>query len=276
MDIDPQLGYFGPDSMMWRVNREVTTLFGGARALLMQAAHPLVAAGARQTGGYRRDPWARLIRTVRMQNMLTFGSQQAADAAADRINKLHKVIHGVDPATREWYDGLDYEQLLWVHLALETSTIDFYRLTVGPLSGADAEQYHEEHKTVGELLLLPREFVPASYSDALAYIDDLIGSGRLRHTDVAEEVAELIIGAAVPRRIKPLWRFITFCAVGTLDPRLRRLYGLEWNAARERALRANLALVRSTVPLLPYRFRYILPARWADLRLANPLPVTRV
>ena len=49
-------GLFGRDSMMWRVNREMTTLFGGARALLMQAAHPLVAAGARQTGAYRRDP----------------------------------------------------------------------------------------------------------------------------------------------------------------------------------------------------------------------------
>lgn len=274
MSPDPQLGYFGPDSTMWRVNREVTTLFGGARALLMQAAHPLVAAGARQTGGYRRDPWARLIRTVRMQNMLSFGSKQAADAAADRINKLHKVINGVDPVTGEWYDGLDYEQLLWVHLALETSTIDFYRLTVGPLSDAEVEQYHEEHKTVAELLLLPRAFIPQTYADSLAYIDDLIGSGRLRHTDVAEEVADLIIGAAVPRRIKPLWRFITFCAVGTLDPRLRELYGLDWSPWQEGALRANLALVRTTVPLLPYRFRYILPARWADLRLENPLPET--
>ena len=26
-------GYFGPDSMMWKVNKEITVLFGGARAL---------------------------------------------------------------------------------------------------------------------------------------------------------------------------------------------------------------------------------------------------
>ena len=42
MKADP--GYFGPDSMMWRVNKEITVLFGGARALLMHAAHPLIAA----------------------------------------------------------------------------------------------------------------------------------------------------------------------------------------------------------------------------------------
>ena len=62
MKSDP--GYFGPDSMMWTVNKEITVLFGGARALLMHAAHPLIAAGARQTSFYQRDPWKRLIRTL--------------------------------------------------------------------------------------------------------------------------------------------------------------------------------------------------------------------
>ena len=54
MSGDP--GYFGPSSMMWKVNKEITVLFGGARALLMHAAHPLIAAGARQTSFYQRDP----------------------------------------------------------------------------------------------------------------------------------------------------------------------------------------------------------------------------
>jgi uncharacterized protein (DUF2236 family) len=266
--------YFGPDSMMWRVNREVTTLFGGARALLMQAAHPLIAAGARQTGGYRRDPWQRLIRTVRSQNMLIFGTRRAADETADRINKLHRSINGVDPVTGEWYDALDYDQLLWVHLALEISTIDFYTLTVCDLSTAERDRYHEEHKTVAGLLLLPADHIPATYEDGVAYLDDLIGSGRLVFTDVAAEVAELITTAAVPARIRPLWRLIALAAVGTLDPRLRHLYGLEWNGRREALLRANLATLRAVLPVLPRRFRYIVPARWADLRLAHPLPVT--
>ena len=37
----PDPGYFGPNSMMWKVNKEITVLFGGARALLMHAAHLL-------------------------------------------------------------------------------------------------------------------------------------------------------------------------------------------------------------------------------------------
>ena len=63
--------------MMWKVNKEITVLFGGARALLMHAAHPLIAAGARQTSFYQRDPWKRLIRTF-TSKLCNFGTKQEA------------------------------------------------------------------------------------------------------------------------------------------------------------------------------------------------------
>lgn len=263
-------GYFGPESAMWKVNRETTVLFGGARALLMHAAHPLVAAGARQTGGYRRDPWSRLIRTVQLQNLVTFGAKEEADEAAERINKLHKTIKGDDPVTGEFYDSLAHDLLLWVHAALEVSTILFYELTVGPLTDADKDQYHEENKVAAELLWLPRSEMPDSYADMERYVDGVIGGNELMETDVSREVSELIrTGRSVPARIQPIWKLIAFAATGTLDPRLRRLHGLTWSRGRQRVLDANLALIRATRPFLPYRFRVILPARWAELRLRD-------
>ena len=81
------LGYFGPDSVSWRVHREVTVLFGGARAVLMQTAHPLVIAGARETGMYERNPWKRLQRTLVLTYTITFGSKAEAHAAANRDRK---------------------------------------------------------------------------------------------------------------------------------------------------------------------------------------------
>ena len=95
---------------MWKVNKEITVLFGGARALLMHAAHPLIAAGARQTSFYQRDPWKRLIRTLSLQNSVTFGTKEEADESAHRINKLHEVIKGTDEITGDIYDALDHEQ----------------------------------------------------------------------------------------------------------------------------------------------------------------------
>src|SRR2546429_287699 len=68
-------GFFGPDSVSWQVNRETSVLFGGARALLMHATHPLVIAGARQTGFYQRDAWKRLERTLQLQYTITFGAR---------------------------------------------------------------------------------------------------------------------------------------------------------------------------------------------------------
>ena len=138
MQGDP--GYFGPSSMMWKVNKEITVLFGGARALLMHAAHPLIAAGARQTSFYQRDPWKRLIRTLSLQNSVTFGTKEEADESAHRINKLHEVIKGEDEITGLIYDALDYEQLLWVHACLQISSIFFYEKTVKKLSDKEKKQ----------------------------------------------------------------------------------------------------------------------------------------
>jgi len=154
MKSDP--GYFGPTSMMWKVNKEITVLFGGARALLMHAAHPLIAAGARQTSFYQRDPWKRLIRTLSLQNSVTFGTKEEANESANRINKLHEVIKGEDEVTGGIYDALNQEQLLWVHGCLQVSSIYFYEKTVKELSKSEKDQYHKENMIAAEMVLMDR------------------------------------------------------------------------------------------------------------------------
>src|SRR5439155_11010733 len=99
MDATRDAGLFGPGSVSWRVHRETTVLFGGARALLMQPAHPLVIAGARETGFYERNPWKRLERTLQLTYTITFGSRSQAQEAAARINTVHRGVHGTDPVT---------------------------------------------------------------------------------------------------------------------------------------------------------------------------------
>ena len=124
-------GFFGPDSVSWRVHRETTVLFGGARALLMQAAHPLVIAGARESGFYQRDPWKRLQRTLALTYALTFGTKAEALAAAEHINAVHRSVHGLDDVTGLPYDAFDPDLMLWVHGCLVDSALLFEQLTVG-------------------------------------------------------------------------------------------------------------------------------------------------
>src|SRR2546430_11314833 len=116
-------GLFGPDSVSWQVNKETAVLFGGARALLMQAVHPLVLAGARQTGFYERNPWKRLDRTLRLTYTNTFGTTEEALQAVHRINRVHEDIHGTDQVTGLGDDAPDPELLLGGRARLSTPQI---------------------------------------------------------------------------------------------------------------------------------------------------------
>ena len=268
MKADP--GYFGPNSMMWKVNKEITVLFGGARALLMHAAHPLIAAGARQTSFYQRDPWKRLIRTLSLQNSVTFGTKTEADESAHRINKLHEVIKGEDVVTKKIYDALDHEQLLWVHACLQISSIYFYEKTVKKLSESEKNQYHKENILAAKLVLIDENNMPQSHDELKQWvIDKSREEGYLIFTDVAKDVQDIIAGGPVPKHIKPIWPFIAFTAFHTLPPEFKNLYNVKESKAINFLLSFNLLLLKYTRPLLPPFFRLIAPARWAKQRLTR-------
>jgi len=270
MKSDP--GYFGPNSIMWKVNKEITVLFGGARALLMHAAHPLIAAGARQTSFYQRDPWKRLIRTLSLQNSVTFGTKEEADDSANRINKLHEVIKGEDPVTGGYYDALDHEQLLWVHACLQLSSIYFYEKTVKKLTDYEKDQYHKENMIAADLVLVNTKKMPQSHNELKDWVINKSNKkDYLLLTDVAKDVQNIIAGGPVPTHIKPIWPFISFTAFHTLPEPFKKIYRIKTTRLKSFLLSFNLILLKTTRPFLPPFFRLIAPARWANQRLhKNP------
>src|SRR5205807_10326429 len=96
-------GLFGPDSVIWRVNRESAVALAGTAAILMQFAHPKVAAGVRDHSRYQVDPVGRLRRTLDLTMAIVFGQRQAAMEAVRAINSRHRGACGpgssaLDPA----------------------------------------------------------------------------------------------------------------------------------------------------------------------------------
>ena len=270
MKADP--GYFGPNSMMWKVNKEITVLFGGARALLMHAAQPLIAAGARQTSFYQRDPWKRLIRTLSLQNSVTFGTKDEANESANRINKLHEVIKGEDEVTGGIYDALNQEQLLWVHACLQISSVYFYEKTVKKLTESEKNQYHLENMVAAELVLMDKKLIPKTHDELKLWV---INKSREKNfilmTDVAKDVKEIIAGGPVPMHIKPIWPFISFTAFNTLPKEFKDIYGIKETKIKKALVGFNLTMLKTLRPFLPPFFRLIAPARWAKQRLSrNP------
>ena len=268
MKSDP--GYFGPHSMMWKVNKEITVLFGGARALLMHAAHPLIAAGARQTSFYQRDPWKRLIRTLSLQNSVTFGTKEEADESAHRINKLHEVIKGKDEVSGGTYDALDHEQLLWVHACLQISSIYFYEKTVKKLSENEKNNYHKENMIAAEMVLIDISKMPKTHDELKKWVIKKSKENKyLIYTDVAKDVQDIISGGPVPTHIKPIWPFIAFTAFHTLPEEFKKIYNIKTTKVKQLILNLNLFLLKTTRPLLPPFFRLIAPARWARQRITK-------
>ena len=268
MKSDP--GYFGPHSMMWKVNKEITVLFGGARALLMHAAHPLIAAGARQTSFYQRDPWKRLIRTLSLQNSVTFGTKEEADESAHRINKLHEVIKGKDEVSGGIYDALDHEQLLWVHACLQISSIYFYEKTVKKLSENEKNNNHKENMIAAEMVLIDISKMPKTHDELKKWVIKKSKENKyLIYTDVAKDVQDIISGGPVPTHIKPIWPFIAFTAFHTLPEEFKKIYNIKTTKIKQLILNLNLFLLKTTRPLLPPFFRLIAPARWAHQRITK-------
>lgn len=259
-------GMFGPNSISWRVHSETTVLFGGARALLMQAAHPLVIAGARQTGFYQRNPWKRLERTLQLAYTITFGTRDEALQAAEAINDVHRRVKGIDEVTGLPYDAFDPDLLLWVHACLVDSALLFEELTVGALTGEEREQFHREQMVAVELLELPRDRIPPTVGALRAYIDMIVDGGDLIVGDSAMEVARTIMHPPDEAEWRPILKAVSFWAFGTLPPSLRAGYGVRWTPAHTVALRASLRMLKTFRPAIPRKYRVIEPAHHAERR----------
>ncbi len=262
-------GLFGPGSMSWLVNRETAVLFGGARALLMHAAHPLVLAGARQTGFYERNPWKRMERTLQLTYTMTFGTRREALEAAERINRVHREIHGIDEVTGLPYDALDPDLLLWVHACLVDSQLLFERLGVGRLDAEGRERFHREQMAGAELLGLERSKIPPTVAGLRTYIEEVVRSGVLRVTPETIKVANLI--RRPPRDVpwRPVLRQIAWWAFATLPEPLRAQYGVRWSPLKQMRLAGSLRTLKLVRPLIPSYFREIYPARQAARRVAD-------
>jgi len=252
-------GYFGPDSVSWQVHKEVTVLFGGARALLMQAAHPLVIAGAGQTGMFERNPWKRLQRTLVLTYTLTFGTKAEADAAAAKINEVHTRINGTDPVTGLHYDALDPNLLLFVHACLVDSALLFEERTVGALDDAGRQRFHEEQMLAAELCLVPRDLIPPTVPALRAWLSDFEDRGELLVTDNARKVAELFLNPPAEAEWRPVLRGVSRLAFATLPPLVREMYGFPVGPVRQAVVDSTLAATRVVRPFLPAKYRYLAP-----------------
>ncbi len=240
---------FGPGSLTWRINGEAVLLLGGGRALILQVAHPQVAAGVAGFSDFRNDPWGRLYRTVDVTLKMVFGDAQAFRAASRRLHRVHRGVAGRDDRGQP-YRALDPQLLLWVHATLIDTSMTVYERYVSPLSPGERGSYYEEMKALGQAYGIPRSAMPAGFDAFRRYWGQMLADG-MRITETTREVCEAVFEPDLPRVARPAVELLRLVTVGTLPPSLREQLGLDWGPGRERLLAGSQAAVRGLLPLLP-------------------------
>lgn len=264
-------GYFSPESVIRRIgNTPVTPFLGGGTAVLLQVAHPLVAAGVACHSDYRGDLWRRLGRTLQALYLITFGTKAEAERAAAAVQAVHASIRGAIPAALgpfpagTPYAADDPELMLWVHATLVTASLSAYRRFERSLSAGEEDEYYRQMATVAELFGVPAAIVPASLTEFRSYFANQLASAAISVTAPAREIAAVVLRAPLPapmRLLSPAHRLAT---AAQLPAQLRDEYGLRWTRAQALAL--------------PFAARSLRLTSWPILqaagRLRPPVPIT--
>ena len=251
-------GYFPPESVIRRVgNSPLTPFLGGGPAVLLQVAHPLVAAGVVEQSDYRRDLWRRLIRTLRALYLITFGTREEAERAGQAVQAVHAHVRGTTGRPLGMfpkgtpYSASDPDLMLWVHATLVEASLGVYRRFVRPLSAEDQERYYQEMSVVARLFGVPGAVLPRSLADFRDYFAAQIGGDAISVTAPAKEVARVILEAPLPAPMRLLVPAHRLSTAGLLPARLREEYGLRWGPLHALALPLAARSVRlAATPVL--------------------------
>ena len=145
-------GLFGPESITWKIMGDVSSFIGGIRALLIQAAHPEVAAGVANHSTYRDDPLGRLSRTASYVTATAFGAMPEVEKSIKMVSSAHRPVSGTS-SRGEKYSAGNPEMAAWVHNALIDSFLVSYQ-NFGPfvLKNEEADSYVYEQTNLGNLM----------------------------------------------------------------------------------------------------------------------------
>lgn len=232
-------GFYGPDSVAWRVHANPVALAaGGVAAVILQLGEPRVRSGVWDHSDFRKDPIARMERTAEAAMITTFGSRAAAEARIAMINRLHARVSGVTP-DGEAYAALDPELLGWVHLTAGFGFMNAYLRYVDPhLGPAEQDRYYAEGARVG------RAFGAPDPATSVAAVEARIEAmrPRLRPHPILREFLH-IVSTNSPLGLPglPLQPLLIRAAIDTLPPQLRRDLDLP---ERPLARAAALAVMR--------------------------------
>ncbi|MEP6694916.1 MAG: oxygenase MpaB family protein [Chloroflexota bacterium] len=260
----PDIGILPRNAVARRLNRELFVALGSTAAVLLQIAHPLVAAGVDQHSDFRRDPFGRFHRTANTSLDAVFGTTARARRALRRIDARHISVRGAAEDGRR-YRAQDPELLLWVQATLVLTSLRWYEFVAGRLTPADRQRYWDEGKVFARELGVPDELFPPTIADLERYELEML------RTHVAPDITSRIVARTVlhPFAVVPaaLYWPTDVIAAGLIPPSLRGAFELRWGAAERFFFRFVVHAIRVWRALAPRWLAFVPHARLYDERV---------
>ena len=276
---DPREGFFGPESVSWRLNRESILFLAAGRAALLQLAHPWVAAAILHHSHLLNDAIGRFHSTFRIVYTMLFGSRGQALAASRQLYHRHTRISGKLPNSigahvrGDHYEANEMTALLWVYATLIESAVLAYEFVLPTFSPADREQYYSETKRLALLFSVPPQILPACWSDFKHYCNEMFDSPLLGVDDNARALGRSVM-SGVGTWIRPP-RWYHELTSWWMPSRLRP--GFELVPPGESSIQRLQRNLKFVYPNIPRAIRFVGPYHEADARLRDriPGPLTR-
>jgi uncharacterized protein (DUF2236 family) len=258
------IGILPRDAVARRLNRELFVALGSTAAVLLQMAHPLVAAGVDQHSDFRRDPFGRFHRTANTSLDAVFGDTPRARRALRRIDARHVGVRGTAEDGRS-YRARDPQLLLWVQATLVLTSLRWYELVAGRLPPVDRQRYWDEGKVFARELGVPDDLFPTTIGDLERYERDMLA------TSVRPDVTSRIVARAVLHPFAALPDAIYWptdvIAAGLLPRALRGAFELRWGTPERLFFRFVIGALRIWRALAPRWIAFVPHARLYDERL---------
>ena len=248
--------HVGPGSITWKINRERIAVAGWGRAVLLQLAHPSIAAGVHDHSAFRgslRSSYRRLRSTVGAMLSLTFGDTEQMITAAARINSIHDRVRGRvgEGAAAGEYSAHDPDLQRWVHATLLESSLLTYERLVDPLTLRERDRYCAEAAIMEPLMGMPAGSLPRDAAGLDTYMREMLAGGRIVVTDTSRALARAVLYPPQWYLVWPAFRAMQLLTIGSLPPSIRHAYGFEWRARDERAFARWMTVLRTSLRLLP-------------------------
>jgi uncharacterized protein (DUF2236 family) len=142
-------GWFGPDSVTWRVHADTSMLVAGMTAFALQTLHPRAMAGVWDHSAFGGDFFGRTRRTGEFVQGVVYDPSAAAERRCASLRRIHDRVVGHTPDGRPYSAG-DPDLLEWVHvteyLAIASAN---RRFAAHPMSRAELDTYVAEVARVG-------------------------------------------------------------------------------------------------------------------------------